>query len=97
MGPEHPETVTALYTQARFYTLARFYHEQGRFEQAEPLYQRALKTRELLQEPDHPDTVMLLENYADLLQKMKREAEAATFKSPSQSDTNEVFLLILPT
>jgi tetratricopeptide (TPR) repeat protein len=53
LGPEHPDTATALNS------LAEFYRERGRYEEAEPLYQRALEMREKVLGLDHPDTTTL--------------------------------------
>jgi len=55
--------------------LAWLYYVQGKYEQAEPHYQHALAIRERVLGPEHPDTVIVLKNYADLLRKMKRKRE----------------------
>ncbi len=68
-GLEHPEIAIDL--QA----LARLYDEQGRYQQAEPLYQRALAIYERVRGHDHPETVKARENYDNLLQKRKQEIE----------------------
>jgi hypothetical protein len=47
------------------------YDDQDRYEQAEPLYLRALAIREKALGPDHPDTAQVKSNYAALIQKMK--------------------------
>ena len=44
------------------------YRNQGRYEQAEPLYQRALAIREKALGPDHPDVATSLNNLARLYQ-----------------------------
>ena len=54
--------------------LAVLYNNQGRYAQAEPLYQRALAIREKALGPDHPSTVSTKVNYTLLLQKMGRGA-----------------------
>ncbi len=46
--------------------LASLYHDQGKHEQAEPLYQRALTIREKQLGPEHPDTAGSLNNLAAL-------------------------------
>ena len=56
--------------------LARLYHAQGKYDQAEPLYKRALAIREKALRPDHPDVAAVLENYAALLKATNRPAEA---------------------
>ncbi len=68
--------------------LAGFYHAQGRYAEAEPLYQRALTISEKALGPDHPNTTgfertwkqegvaTALENYAVLLRATNRADEA---------------------
>ncbi len=58
--PEHPDTATSLNN------LALLYDSQGKYEQAEPLYQRALHIREQVLGPEHPDTAQSLNNLAAL-------------------------------
>jgi Tfp pilus assembly protein PilF len=55
------------------------YH-QARYQTAEPLYQRSLAIFEKALGPDHPDVALSLENYAALLRKLDRTAEAETMK-----------------
>jgi tetratricopeptide (TPR) repeat protein len=55
--------------------LAVLYKNQGKYEEAEPLYLRSLTIMEKLL-PNHPDTAIMLGNYALFLQKMNREGEA---------------------
>ncbi len=57
--------------------LADLYRAQDRYAEAEPLYTRSLAIREKALGPEHPHVAMSLENYAALLQKTKRNAEAA--------------------
>jgi hypothetical protein len=47
---------------------------------AEPLYQRALAIWEKALGPEHPDVATSLENYAALLRKLDRTAEAETME-----------------
>jgi tetratricopeptide (TPR) repeat protein len=49
------------------------YKNQGKYEQAEPLYQRALAICERSLGPDHPTTVTIRENYASLKEIMNEE------------------------
>jgi Tetratricopeptide repeat len=44
--------------------------------EAEPLYLRALDINEKVIGVAHPDTITVLENYADQLRKMSRDDEA---------------------
>jgi hypothetical protein len=41
-----------------------FYHNQGKLEQAESLYQRTLAIQERMPGPEHPDTAQSLNNLA---------------------------------
>ena len=61
--------------------LARLYFNQGKYEQAEPLYQRALYIKEKALDPEHPSTAITLRSYAYLLRQMKREREAALLEA----------------
>ena len=56
--------------------LAGLYQAQGKYAEAEPLYQRSLGIREKALGPEHPDVAVSLENFAGLLREMEREAEA---------------------
>ena len=51
---------------------------QARYSEAEPIYLRALEIRENRLGPVHPDLAITLENYAALLSKMGRTADAST-------------------
>ncbi|HEX4205055.1 MAG TPA: tetratricopeptide repeat protein [Ktedonobacteraceae bacterium] len=70
LGPDHPQVAYPLHG------LADLYKEQGKYVQAEPLYQRALRIREQQLGPDHPLTRRSRNNYAILLRAMKRDVEA---------------------
>jgi tetratricopeptide (TPR) repeat protein len=61
------------------------YYNQGKYEQAEPLYQRALAIWEKTLPPDHPYIALALENYADLLQKMSRIEESEALKERARA------------
>ena len=52
------------------------YQAQGKYAEAEPHYQRALAISEKALGPEHPNVARILENYADLLRKLDRNAEA---------------------
>ena len=65
--------------------LAAVYRAQGRYSEAEPLYQRALAICERVLGPDHPYTATVMENYVDLLRQMHRDAEA------DNNNINKVF------
>lgn len=70
LGAEHPDMGSSLNN------LGGFYRYQKRYEEAEPLYQRALAIQEKTFGPDHPIVVTAKENYAFLLSKLDRSAEA---------------------
>ncbi len=72
LGPDHPHVAVSLNN------LATLYYNQEQYAKAEPLYQRALKIWEKALGPDHPDVANALEGYADLLNKMGRDKEAAS-------------------
>ncbi len=67
LGPNHPDTANSLHC------LAVLYDNQGKYMQAEPLYQRALAIRERVLGPDHPTTVLVRENYESLKERMNEE------------------------
>ena len=52
--------------------LAGLYRAQGRYEEAEPLYRRALAIAEKALGPEHPNVVRIKENYAPLLSERDR-------------------------
>ena len=56
--------------------LAELYVAEGKYAEAEPLYQQALAIREKVLGPSHIDVARNLKNYAALLRKANREAEA---------------------
>ena len=56
--------------------LAELYRAQGRYREAELLYQRALALRERVLGPEHPHVADCLENYIALLRATNRNEEA---------------------
>ena len=56
--------------------LANTYRQQGKYLEAEPLYQRAIIAKEKGVGPLHKDMVPVLENYAKMLKAAGRTAEA---------------------
>ncbi len=56
--------------------LALLYQAQGKYAEAEPLYQRSLAIIEKALGPQHPNVATSLENYAVLLRKTERNVEA---------------------
>ena len=69
LRPEHPRLATALNN------LASLYKRQGKYEQAEPLYQRALAIREQQLGPEHPTTVTIQEKYHALVRDMEQKGK----------------------
>jgi tetratricopeptide (TPR) repeat protein len=70
-----PETGTTLDN------LAQLYPDQGLYQEAEPLYQRALAIREKTLPENHPWIALALEHYAGLLRQMNRPGEAAQLEA----------------
>ena len=56
--------------------LASLYAKQGKYEQAEPLYQRALHIREQAQEPQNLETAETMHNLAQLREAQGNNGEA---------------------
>jgi tetratricopeptide (TPR) repeat protein len=61
--------------------LAGLYYFQGRYAEAQPLYQRALAIWEKVLGLERPNVATCLENYALLLRKMGRPEKAARLES----------------
>ncbi len=70
LGPDHPDTGTALSN------LALVYADTGRYAEADPLYKQALSIFEKALGSDHPDTGTALSNLAALYAATGRYAEA---------------------
>ena len=70
LGPEHPNTAASLNN------LAALYNRQGKYKQAEPLYQRALAICERMLGPEHPSTAQSLNNLATLYYAQGKYTEA---------------------
>ena len=73
-GEEHPDVAQSLNN------LAGLYRKQSEYEQAKPLYERALKMVNKFFKPDHPTVRTISKNYAILLKDMKAPK---TTKPPS--------------
>ncbi len=67
---DHPNVASSLNN------LAELYRAQGLYDQAEPLYKRALAIGEKVLGPDHPNTLTILRNYVNLLSVTNRVTEA---------------------
>jgi tetratricopeptide (TPR) repeat protein len=73
LGPEHSQVAYPLTG------LANVYREQGRYEQAEPLYQRALAIRRKHLGPQHPDVAETLHYFAHFYELQQQTTEALSF------------------
>jgi tetratricopeptide (TPR) repeat protein len=62
----HPDTARSLNN------LALLYYQQGKYTEAEPLYERALAISEHILGSEHPHTQATRRNYDSLLEVMKR-------------------------
>jgi len=65
--------------------LAAAYAVQGKYPEAEPLYQRSLAILKQVRGPDHADVATVLLNYAELLQATNRGAEAAKLEARAKA------------
>ena len=65
--------------------LAERYYKEGKYDEAEPLYKRALEMMKKSLGPDHPDVAQTLENYAALLRKTGRGDEAAKMEARAEA------------
>ncbi len=65
--------------------LAGLYDNQGRYAEAEPLYQRSLAIREKALGPEHPDVAQSLENYAALLRNTELNDEAEKLEARAKA------------
>ena len=61
------------------------YRDQGKYAEAEPFFKRSLAILEKTLGPEHPNEAKALENYAKLLRKANREAEAAKLEARAKA------------
>ena len=66
LGEEHPYVADGLNNLAGLYRL------QGRYSEAEPLYQQALEMSRNLLGEDHPNTKIFYNNLLNLREKLKQ-------------------------
>ena len=79
LGPDHPRVGTGLNN------LAELYRTQGKYAEAEPLYNRALAIVEKALGPEHPYVATSLANYAALLRKTGRGEEAEKLEARAKA------------
>ena len=65
--------------------LAELYRAQGRYADAEPLYQRSLAIWEKALGSEHADVTTVMRNYAVLLREMGRDSEADRLDARAES------------
>ncbi|HZR40476.1 MAG TPA: tetratricopeptide repeat protein, partial [Ktedonobacteraceae bacterium] len=70
LGESHPDVATPLTH------LADLFVRQGKYEQAEALYRRALRIRQLALGESHPLVITVLSSLATLSQRQKNYLEA---------------------
>lgn len=70
IGPEDPRLALSLNN------LALVYHAQGRYDEAEPVYQRAITITERALGPGHPNLAASLGNLAELYRTQEKYVEA---------------------
>ncbi|MCH8133033.1 MAG: tetratricopeptide repeat protein, partial [Myxococcales bacterium] len=71
LGEEHPSTLSTMNN------LAILYEDQGRYDEAEPLYLKTLEIRKRVLGEEHPSTLSSMNNLAILYWSQGRYAEAA--------------------
>jgi len=90
LGPDHPDVATSLNN------LAELYGTQGKYAEAEPLYNRALEIDEKFLGSDHPTTTTIRNNLAEIYKKMGEDEEAKKLEesSPESLDLKTVLALV---
>ncbi|MCP5118971.1 MAG: tetratricopeptide repeat protein [bacterium] len=68
--------------------LALLYHNQSRYEEAEPLYRRSLAICENALGPEHPNVATSLKNYVALLRDTDRDAASARLEARAQGGSS---------
>ncbi|CAM9854520.1 unnamed protein product, partial [Ectocarpus fasciculatus] len=79
LGEEHPDSASGLTNRMLLLSF------QGKYEDAEPLYQRSVAIREKALGPDHPAVATALNNWAALLTSQGKYAEADALCERSQA------------
>ena len=80
LGDRHPSVATS------FNNLALLYYAQGRYEEAEPLYQRSLEICETTLGTEHPHTIAVRNNFRDMRGRMSSLKPWETETMPDLKD-----------
>ena len=83
LGPEHPSTLTSMANLA--FTL----RNQGRCIVVEKLFVQVMKISKTVLGPEHPVTLMTMWNLSHTLKKLRRHAQALSFKLVFGSKTDD--------
>lgn len=73
LGPEHPHTLTSLHN------MANLLKEQGKLDEAEELFKRAVGARERVLGAKHPKTIKTKENLAKTLTSQGKYMQATAW------------------
>jgi len=79
LEPGNPLLLSSLYS------LANFYQDRKEYEKAAEQYEKALKIKEAVSGPTHPDIAILLKRYARLLNEANRPTEAANLLARAEA------------
>ena len=79
LGAEHPPTLI------RVNNLAGLYRAQGHYDEAAPLYKRTVQGFKNALPANHPYIEIALDNYAYLLKKIDRNAEATELEKQAEA------------
>ena len=85
LGKEHPSTLDSMSR------LAVVYRDQGRYDEAEPLYTKTLEIRRRVLGEGHPDTLESVNNLVELYEAWGKQEKAEEWRArlPRKKDTEE--------
>ncbi|BCL77947.1 tetratricopeptide repeat protein [Ktedonobacteria bacterium brp13] len=91
------EATGSPYTTMSLNYLALLYQDQGKYEQAEPLYKQVLAHREKLLDSDHPTTLRTRKHLNELQQALKQQEASKNPCIPEENtfDIESVFMAML--
>ncbi|KZP24408.1 hypothetical protein FIBSPDRAFT_735738, partial [Athelia psychrophila] len=78
LGPDHPDTLTAVHN------IAALHERQGKHDEAEMLYKRALTGRETSLGIHHPGTVTTMKYLAGVYDAQGRDGEANDLRARAE-------------